>query len=471
MKIKKFVAKSMPQALHQVREDLGANAVILSSRKVRHPSTSGVAGEEYVEVTAAVDESPDRPAPAVKTRSAAEVASRLYSSAEPTSSPLEPTVEAETPSLSSPKEYLQSSFSSRWREGSVHAATGDAGGLPPRDAGQADGDEILTQLHQLQEAIARLGPPTAPQPVLPPELGHIDEQLRAAGLGDELVWHCLRGLLSRLEGDGLGDGAAVTERILATLAEVLPGRRDIKIGNHRKVVGFFGSPGAGKTTAAVKIAAGFATRLRKRTGDSEPVLLVTTDGRRVGAVGQIRAFSEITGVPVEVAYDEAEMEAVLRRWPEVRLLLVDTAGCGPHEHGEIERQHRLLMAAEVDEVQAVIDSVSGPEHMLEVIESSRVFPVRRLLFAKVDHAVRPGVLLNVAASSGIATSYFAVSPGPPGGLEPGDLEALARKIVVGPPKTQKRCRDRAGHLASPLPTPVEEPPCLSREPEQAQRWS
>ena len=135
MKIKKFVAKSMPQALHQVREDLGANAVILSSRKVRHPSTSGVAGEEYVEVTAAVDVSPDRPAPAVKTRSAAEVASRLYSSAEPTSSPLEPTVEAETPSLSSPKEYLQSSFSSRWREGSVHAATGDAGGLAPSGCG------------------------------------------------------------------------------------------------------------------------------------------------------------------------------------------------------------------------------------------------------------------------------------------------------------------------------------------------
>ena len=62
MKIRKYVARSMPEALQQVREDLGEHAVILNTRQIRKNTRFNPEGEARVEVTAALDEAqaPDR---------------------------------------------------------------------------------------------------------------------------------------------------------------------------------------------------------------------------------------------------------------------------------------------------------------------------------------------------------------------------------------------------------------------------
>ncbi len=53
MKIRKFVAPSVPQALRQVRDDLGDQAVILNTRQI-----PGEGGRQHVEITAAHDRAP-----------------------------------------------------------------------------------------------------------------------------------------------------------------------------------------------------------------------------------------------------------------------------------------------------------------------------------------------------------------------------------------------------------------------------
>ena len=55
MRIKKYVAESMPEALKQVKADLGPNAVILNTRNLRKSSRLGLGGKGQVEVTAAID--------------------------------------------------------------------------------------------------------------------------------------------------------------------------------------------------------------------------------------------------------------------------------------------------------------------------------------------------------------------------------------------------------------------------------
>ncbi|MGE5479733.1 MAG: hypothetical protein ACM3U1_04805 [Chloroflexota bacterium] len=67
MKIKKFVAKSLKEGKDKILEELGEEAVILSSRTGKKPDT----GEDFVEIVAAIDDKPlqksvqqARPAPA-----------------------------------------------------------------------------------------------------------------------------------------------------------------------------------------------------------------------------------------------------------------------------------------------------------------------------------------------------------------------------------------------------------------------
>ena len=56
MKIKKYVADTMPEALKLVKADLGPRAVVLNTRTARKGSALGILGKGQVEVTAAVDE-------------------------------------------------------------------------------------------------------------------------------------------------------------------------------------------------------------------------------------------------------------------------------------------------------------------------------------------------------------------------------------------------------------------------------
>ena len=53
MRIKKYVADSMPEALKLVKADLGPSAVILNPRPVKKGSKLGILGKGQVEVTAA----------------------------------------------------------------------------------------------------------------------------------------------------------------------------------------------------------------------------------------------------------------------------------------------------------------------------------------------------------------------------------------------------------------------------------
>ncbi|MUV39943.1 Flagellar biosynthesis protein FlhF [Lentibacillus sp. JNUCC-1] len=58
MKIKKYTAPTMPEAMKQVRKELGADAVILQSRETKKGGFLGIFQKNYIEVVAALDPSP-----------------------------------------------------------------------------------------------------------------------------------------------------------------------------------------------------------------------------------------------------------------------------------------------------------------------------------------------------------------------------------------------------------------------------
>ena len=59
MQIKVVKAPSMKEAMEQVKEELGRDAVILHTKKYREGGFMGYNGKEVVEVTAAIEDTPD----------------------------------------------------------------------------------------------------------------------------------------------------------------------------------------------------------------------------------------------------------------------------------------------------------------------------------------------------------------------------------------------------------------------------
>ncbi|MHB1421201.1 MAG: flagellar biosynthesis protein FlhF [Bacillota bacterium] len=60
MKIKRYLVKDMQEAMEVIRRDLGPDAVIISSRKIRQKGWRGWFATPRMEITAAIDEQPSR---------------------------------------------------------------------------------------------------------------------------------------------------------------------------------------------------------------------------------------------------------------------------------------------------------------------------------------------------------------------------------------------------------------------------
>ena len=422
----------MPEALQQVRDDLGANAVILSTRQIRKNNRFNPDDEARVEVTAAFDEAvaqgesgatpigartsesepggsggrPEIPSVAVQkyaSQSGQRDRPQLHFAAEPSPEPRQ--IEVPPTIASPPPASREATESSR------------------DDVGGVDVGKLFEELGKLQKAVSRMERQGRNGVVLPAALGRLAERMENVGLGRTLIEELVQQLFEEMGGKALEDRVRVGERAASSLIKRMPRCRDIKVGRRRKVIGFFGAAGAGKSTAAAKIAAGFAMK-----GDYR-IVLISADDRRVGALDQARAFAQAIGISLEVAYEEEEIGPIIERHAQAQLILIDPAGCGPLDQRGCERQRRLFEVAGVDEVQIVIDAKSSLDHMLDQIEASEIFAERRLLFTKMDEVGRAGGGLSAAAASQIATSYFTVGPGGPGEIEAGNLSRLVSKMM------------------------------------------
>ena len=410
MKIRKYVARNMPEALQQVRDDLGDNAVILNTRTLRKNNRFNLQDETHVEVTAAYDEVPAAPT------GRARLAARKYGAQTPDGpAPLESRRQA------APIEVPQTI--------ALPIAVPFESAVTPESTGEGGADQVAKQLRRLQDTVARLERKGGVS--LPDELARLSERMHSVGLVRELVDQVVGQLLEGMTGKALADRRQVGERAAAELLRMLPRSKRIKLGSQRQVVGFFGASGVGKTTAAAKIAAGFTLKRK------EQIVLVTADDQRVGARDQVSSFARIIGVPLEAAHSVEEMQAVLAKHEQARLVLIDAPGCGPHDHRELDRQAELFSAAGAGEIHVVVDALHGFDHMLDVIEASGDLPNRRLLFTKMDEMVRPGPVLSAAIKSQIPTSYLAVGTQVPGDIEAGNLNKLVERIVGYGPKKKK----------------------------------
>ena len=409
----------MQEALQQVRDDLGEQAVILNTRQIRRNNRFNTGEEARVEVMAALDDSAapakEPASPAVRpSAGVSRLAAQRYGAHSAVNEPMD--------SLSSAADESATEVPAQEEKRGV----GKAGGQ-----GEKDLERVMRQLRHIQETLARVERKgNASTLVMTDALNRLSERLRNMGVAPSLVEDISAGALRALSGDALEDRDQVGEWVARYIAENVSAFQHVRIGKRRKVIGFFGASGAGKTTAVAKIAAGFA--LKKK----DKIVFVTADDRRVGGLDQAKAFAHIIGVELETAYSEEDVASVVERHQQAQLILIDVPGCGPNDQAERERQHRLFTAAGVQEVHVVIDALNGYEHALDIVEASRIFGARRLLFTKVDEVARPGAMLSTVMQSGLPPSYMTVGGQVPGDIEAGDMNKIVAQILGHAPGIQ-----------------------------------
>ncbi|MEO7055899.1 MAG: flagellar biosynthesis protein FlhF [Caldimonas sp.] len=155
------------------------------------------------------------------------------------------------------------------------------------------------------------------------------------------------------------------------------------------VFAMIGATGVGKTTSTAKIAAAFAAR-----HGAANLGLITLDAYRVGAHEQLRAYGRILGVPVHTAHDRASLEDLLELLSAKKLILIDTAGMAQRD----ARTRDLLEMISHPSIQRllVVSAAAQAETIEDVLIAYRAPTCVGMVLSKLDEAVKLGPALDAA---------------------------------------------------------------------------
>ncbi len=188
-----------------------------------------------------------------------------------------------------------------------------------------------------------------------------------------------------------------------------------------RVVALVGPTGVGKTTTVAKIAANAALVEAREVG------LVSIDGYRVGGAEQLQRYADLMGVRMEVADDARSLRRALARLGGKDLVLVDTAGRSPRDHGALEATAELLRGGEATEVHLCVSAGVSDVELRAIVERHRCLDPARLLVTKLDEAVYHGSIVAAQTLSELPLSYFTTGQRVPEDIEvahPGRLAGL-----------------------------------------------
>lgn len=185
---------------------------------------------------------------------------------------------------------------------------------------------------------------------------------------------------------------------LANLAHQLPvSGKDIV--EEGGVFAFVGPTGVGKTTTIGKLAARYVL-----AHGADKVALVTSDTYRIAAHDQLRSLARILRVPVRVVDESNPLEQVLSSLRHCSLVLIDTAG---FRHGDPLLKTQLQALASQPKVKSyLVLSCNSQQQMLKAsIHAYGPAGLRGCILTKLDETASMGEALGVILESGLPIAY------------------------------------------------------------------
>jgi len=428
MNVKRYIAEDVPSAVEKIRTELGRDAFILSTRKVRRKGVLDIFKKPLMEVMAAYEDKPAVPEKSEKAHQplmppsssvwqqpaasagAAAVAVNAYrqASGQPTAFDTEGSLRsfAAVRTAQAREENITPLYIEDARTGlPVNTAT------PPED------DTRLRSIEDKIDALASNFQNVAGKM----QLGRANyratysagvEKLLISLLDNEVheeFAHKIAREVNEVVARQDEDPSEVMEQILKQyMGEPAP----IKLKKFKRTIVLLTGPtGVGKTTTLAKLAAIYALNHHARVG------IITTDTYRIAAVDQLKTYAEILEVPVSVSYSPEDIGDALSVHEDRDIVFIDTAGRSPSDRMHEAELTDIIKYADPDEVHLVISATTGFTGCLNIVNTYSYLRDYKLLFTKLDESPSWGTLLNMRFLSDRPVSYMAAGQNVPDDIE------------------------------------------------------
>ena len=251
----------------------------------------------------------------------------------------------------------------------------------------------------------------------------IQEALRRQEVDEDL----LKDMAAQLPaGDTLLDSQDErAEEVLAGyLGQTMNFSEGITLNKHGvRIVALIGATGVGKTTTLAKIAARFVLEKNIRAA------LITADTYRISAVEQLKTYSDIIGLPLEIVYSPDELKVAIHKHRDKDLILIDTAGRSQHNEYQMKELQEFLAVNSHIECHLVMSATTKNRDAAEILEKFSACEPDRVIFTKTDETSSVGLILNLLAKRDIALSFLTNGQSVPDDIIPATPQKLAELLL------------------------------------------
>jgi flagellar biosynthesis protein FlhF len=384
MQIKRYEVAKIQDAMQQIKNDLGPEAIILSTKTIKHSAP------QKIEVIAAIDIT----------------------------------------------DFTNQATGSQWRQESDE-------GRGSKSGGGLSQTELSLQYADIQRLLEKMGPVNDIREELKglkdnvellvdviglarfrqesDHLAKIYQLLTVNGMSKVKTCHIIDKMRKGQQSDNGQDYDTCLKLAERTIASSLANKYGVS--KARRIKAFIGPTGVGKTTTLAKMAAGLSVEQRKKVG------LITMDTFRIAAVEQLKVYAKIIDIPLQVATDKAGFEKSLNALSEADVILVDTAGRSPSDAEYMKNIADTFSGNKEVEINLLLSPSLSRDHLLETEDLYRRTEYDNLILTKVDECRRHGVIYDLVQQAGKPVGYLTNGQNVPQDIVAVTPEKLAKLIL------------------------------------------
>ncbi len=382
MKVKKYIAPSMQEAMKKIRSEMGNDAVILNSKMVQTGGFLGLFTKKKIEVIAAMD--PDVQTNTNKGKSFSKNSPHHHVNIKP---------EIRKEILTESKEKV------------------------------GDHTVLLDEMSELKRMLLTISTNENSE-VYPEALRVISQKMTRQEISASFRGQIMAELLEYwYEKKGEVSSIQLIEKQKEFFVRHLSNLEFGGISYKRKYINVIGPTGVGKTTTLAKLAAECVLQKKKK------VAFITTDTYRIAAIDQLKTYAKILDVPIEVCYTIEDFKQAKAKFAIYDYVFIDTAGRNFLEQEYVTDLQKIIDFNDEMETYLVLSATAKPSDMLAVYEQFSSIPIHKLIFTKLDETSTRGTLFEVMIKTKKGIAYTTHGQNVPDDIESATRERIVEKML------------------------------------------
>ncbi|MFJ7976418.1 flagellar biosynthesis protein FlhF [Peribacillus sp. NPDC096379] len=385
MNVKRYQAESMTEAIKMVRDELGNDAVILSSKPIFTGGFLGMFKKRSIEVFAAVDPQVT-PAQVVTKQKLKKVPLNAMKTVPKDKQPVEALTKQKLEPMQTSTEVMK------------------------------ELEDLKTMIKELKQRPDK----TYPEPI------HSVYQLFVEQEIDQTIQRDVMDqlLVNWSQSHGGSSEEEFSNQVKAELLNQFSTVKDWGFHAEKKYLNIVGPTGVGKTTTLAKAAALCMLKQNKR------VAFITTDTYRIAAIDQLKTYAKILNVPIEVAYNLEDFQKAIERFSHYDLVFIDTAGRNFRNADYVRDLQNIIDFSVEMETYLVLSLTSKQKDMEDIYRQFSMIPIKQVIFTKADETSTYGAMVNFTIKNEMGVAYVTNGQNVPDDIEMANPQLLV-KMVLG----------------------------------------